>query len=184
MKKILFITTLSVAILTAGLKVPVAFKTNFKQKITNTNGKVITYRGKLKINSDGDLKWSYTSPTKKEICNNGQVITMVDHNLEQVTIHSLDETFNLAQILRNATPVKASASNATDYTNKLYRASYQGRNYTIGLDAKKHIDQIAYMDNMDNRVNIHFTHMKYLSKTYGSHAMTCKSPNGYDIVNQ
>jgi len=43
MKKILFITTLSVAILSAGLKVPVAFKTNFKQKITNSNGKVITY---------------------------------------------------------------------------------------------------------------------------------------------
>jgi len=184
MKKILFITTLSAALLSAGLKVPVAFKTNFKQKITNTNGKVITYSGTLKINSDGDLKWSYTSPTKKEICNNGLEITMVDHSLEQVTTHSLNESFNLAQILRNATPVKAGASNAADYTNKLYQASYQGKSYTIGLDSKKYIDQIAYIDNMENRVNIHFTQMKYLSTPYGSSAMRCKYPNGYDVVNQ
>jgi len=175
---------LSVLVSASNIKVPTAFKTNFKQKITNPNKKVIKYRGKLLLNSAGELKWSYTSPTKKEVCSSDQNFVVVDHDLEQVSFYTLDKSMNLPEILRSAKPQKAGGSNAVDYKNKLYVANYEGKNYTLGLDSKGQIDQIAYKDDMDNVVNIHFVDMKYLSKPYTQKQMECKYPSSYDMMNQ
>lgn len=168
----------------SSIEVPTAFKTSFRQKITNPDKKVIEYRGKLLLNSTGDLKWSYTSPTKKEVCSSNQNFVVVDHDLEQVSFYTLDKSLDLPEILRNARPQKAAGSNAADYTNKLYVANIDGKNYTIGLDSRGRIDQIAYKDDMDNIVNIHFENMKYLSKSYSGSKMECKYPSSYDTMSQ
>ena len=183
MRGIVLLGVVSTLVLNAGLKVPTAFESSFTQKITDENNKIIKYSGKLKVNSDENLKWNY-SATNNVVCSSPNRFVMVEPNAEQVQIFKLHDSLDLAGILRNAVPVKASskALKAFDYDDKLYQATYQDIHYFIGLDKNKHIDQIYYKDNFGNRVNFHFIGMRYLSKKHSAKVMECKYPSNYDVI--
>ena len=172
MKTVMSLLFVLSSFLAAEIKIPVSFSSNFTQKITSSKKKIIKYSGSILLNNGGALKWSYKKPTKKEVCGAGQEVIVVDHDLEQVFFHKLSKSLDLTQVLRGA----------SHYKGNLYVATYQDRQYTFSLDKKGRLDQIAFRDELDNVVNIHFQKMRYKKKPNSSKKMQCPYSQSYDII--
>ena len=187
MKLLLTLLTLAIA-LQAEIMLPNNFETNFKQSITNDQGKVIKYNGDVVFNkitesffaNDGAensysrslFKWNYTSPTKKEVCTDGVQLVVVDHDLEQVSNYMVDEGIDLESIVKVAQKI----------TNIDYKATYKETEYIITLDKNEQLHKIVYVDNLDNGVTIIFDNMNYNNTSFDVKKLECHAPQEYDII--
>jgi outer membrane lipoprotein carrier protein len=175
--------------LQAGIELPNNFETNFIQTITNEKGKVINYKGKVDFKQEKEklylddlnqtrefssklFKWSYKSPTKKEVCTDGMELLVIDHDLEQVSKYIIDEGLDLEEILKVAKRLTA-----TDY-----KAIYRDVEYLITIDSKHRLKKIFYVDSLDNRVKILFTNMVYNIKSFDDKVLECPIDPSYDII--
>ncbi len=186
MKLLISFLTLSM-LLFADIRLPQDFKTDFHQTITNDKGKVIKYDGNVFFKNSEQLftnmmgeentytrslfKWSYTSPTQKEVCTDGTQLIVVDHDLEQVSTYLINDGINLEEILKIANMISA----------KEYQATYKEIEYLISLDEKEQLKQIVYVDNLDNNVKIIFNNMNY-NTTVSENALECNAPQEYDVI--
>jgi len=173
--------------LNANIILPENFTTDFQQTITNDKGKVIKYEGQvlfknlhqLSITPEGKeeefsrslFKWSYTSPTQKEVCTDGIQLIVVDHDLEQVSNYLIDDGINLEEILKIANQISKTS----------YQATYKDIEYLITMDEKQQLQQIVYVDNLDNKVKIIFKNMNY-DNTVDENRLECQAPKEYDII--
>ncbi len=155
-----------------GLKMPIAFESQFVQEIVSPSKKKITYTGKVKYSKRSLLKWQYTSPTKKEVCTDGKELVIVDHDLEQISFYTINKGFNLPAVLESAQKQK----------NGSFTAVYQKKNYYINLNAKGELASIVYNDDLDNLVSIRFNSMKYVNAPFPNNTMKCILPQAYDII--
>jgi outer membrane lipoprotein carrier protein len=155
-----------------GITLPAGMEAQFFQKVTNPQKRVIQYSGKVLMDSGRRFKWSYTRPTRKEVCSDGQQVIVVDHDLEQVSFYRMEKGFDLGAVL----------ARARHYRDNLYTAKYQGRTYTLAVDGKGRIEQIAYRDDMDNVVNIHLKKIRSLSRPPAAKRMRCPYPKEYDVI--
>ncbi len=156
----------------AGIVLPAGMEAEFVQKVTNPRKKVIKYSGTLLMDDGRRFKWSYVEPTRKEVCSDGKRVIVVDHDLEQVSFYRMKKGFDLGAVL----------ARAKHYRENLYTAKYQGRTYTLAVDGKGHVEQVAYRDDMDNVVNIHLYNLKILPKAPSVSKMRCPYPKSYDII--
>jgi outer membrane lipoprotein-sorting protein len=172
MKTLLATILLIVSIYANEISIPNSFTANFKQLITNRHGKKIKYRGKVYFNAPDTLKWIYKSPTKKEVCSSKGKVVVIDHDLEQASYYTIDKSFNLVKVLKRAKKHKGN----------VYVTKYKGKYYTIVLNKRGQVNQIAYKDNLDNTVNLMFTHIKYRNKFLPKSKFICAKPASYDSV--
>ena len=172
MRLVAFIFILSIFTFAEGINIPDNFQANFTQIITNPKKKVIRYSGKVYFSERTKLKWEYTKPTKKEVCTNGSELLVVDHDLEQVSQYNISKGFNLSEILK-----KAKKHNET-----LYLANYSGKKYTIQVDKHHRLQAVAYFDDLDNKVQIAFSKIKYGKGKLSSKKMICNYPKAYDMI--
>jgi len=186
MKYYLSILALSTT-LWAEINFPLNFTSNFHQSITNDKGKVINYTGTVtfknleqvlahpsgqsKAYTRSLFKWSYQSPTLKEVCTDGIQLIVIDHDLEQVSHYTIDDGVNLKEIAKVAQ--KVSANN--------YKAVYKEIEYLITLNNEEALEQIVYVDNLDNKVKILFQNMQY-NTTVEEKALVCTPPQEYDLI--
>ena len=69
-----------------------SFQASFIQIVVNENGnEVQETRGQLKAKRPGLFYWETSSPHSQFIASDGQNVEVYDPDLEQVTVHSLDE---------------------------------------------------------------------------------------------
>ena len=185
--KLLLLLSMLVASLSAMIILPSTFITDFQQTITNDQGKVISYKGKVyfkdlveAIADDSGIeqsytrslfKWNYTSPSKKEVCTDGIQLTIIDHDLEQVANYLVDEGIDLKAILSVSKKISS-----TDY-----QASYKDVEYLITLDENNQLSKIVYVDNLDNRVKILFSNMNY-NRSVDANLLECIAPKEYDRI--
>ena len=155
----------------ATIELPENFQADFTQKITNTKAKVIEYSGKVSFSNEILFKWSYRQPTKKEVCTNGEELLVVDHDLEQVSSYRIAKGMDIAKILNKA---KLHSAN-------IYVAQYENKKYTIQLHQEM-LHSIAYYDDLENKVQIVFTHMKYGKGNLPEKTMKCNYPKDYDMI--
>ena len=170
--RLLSLLLLLSSMLFSSIALPENFRANFEQKITNTKGKVIKYEGKIFFSDKNIFKWSYLSPTKKEVCTDGVELLVVDHDLEQISAYYITEGLDIFKVLNKAKP----------HSKNIYVAVYEGKSYTIQLDAKGKLHSIAYYDQLDNKVQIIFTNMNYGKGKLPSKKMKCNYPNDYDMI--
>ena len=170
--KLLFLHLLLSAMIFANIELPENFQADFTQKITNTKGKVIHYSGKVRFSNEKLFKWSYTEPTKKEVCTNGLELLVVDHDLEQVSAYLIAKGIDIAKVLNKAKV----------YSKNIYVADYENKKYTIQVDSKQKLHSIAYFDDLDNKVQIVFKHMKYGKGNLPTQSMKCNYPKNYDMI--
>ncbi|WP_456392573.1 LolA-like outer membrane lipoprotein chaperone [Nitratifractor sp.] len=170
--KYLLILFAAIGLLMAEITVPPGMEASFIQKVTNPNKKVIRYSGSVIMDNGKRFKWSYRSPTRKEVCSDGKRVIVVDHDLEQVSFYRMDKGFDLGAVLKRA----------RHYKDNLYTARYQGRTYTLAVDGKGRIEQVAYRDDMDNVVNIRLQKLKILSRPPSAAKMRCPYPKSYDRI--
>jgi len=172
MRSLVVIFILSLGLCANTLSLPEHFKADFTQKITNTKNKVITYKGKVYFSNKLQSKWDYTVPTKKQVCIDGRELTVVDHDLEQVSQYAINKGFNFSKILKKA----------KHHKKNIYVAHYENKSYTIQVDAKQRLQSIAYFDELDNKVQIIFKKVKYGKGNLSKKTMTCKIPKAYDMI--
>ncbi len=172
MRILLLILTLGLYMYASPIVLPENFTANFTQKITNTKKKTINYNGKVRFSNKRLLKWSYLKPTKKEVCTNGRELTVVDHDLEQVSSYIIDKGFNFAKIVKKAKP----------HSKNIYVAKHENKSYTIQVDAKQRLHSIAYFDDLDNKVQIVFQKVKYGKGSLSKKSMVCGIPRDYDRI--
>ena len=159
-------------LLATEMKVPVGFTASFTQKITNPKNKIIKYSGKIYLDSEKGFKWIYKHPTKKEVCSDGKNFIIVDHDLQQVSFYKLNKALNIIEVLRKA----------KHHKDNLFVAYYQEKNYTFAIDKKGKISQIAYRDDLENIVNIHFQEMVYKDTHLSEVNLKCVYPDTYDLI--
>ncbi|HIP41226.1 MAG TPA: hypothetical protein EYG90_01775 [Campylobacterales bacterium] len=186
--KILFTLSTLVLILNASITLPKNFETDFNQTITNDKNRAIHYRGKVSfkqekyiiVNEAGDereigssfFKWNYTDPTKKEVCTDGIQLTVIDHDLEQVSKYLINEGIDLEKILNVAEQI----------STKDYKATYKEVEYLITLDEKGQLKKIVYVDTLDNRVKIIFEKMEYNIQPFDDNDVKCPAQADYDVI--
>ena len=163
---------LSGALFASGIALPEHFSGDFVQTVTNPKNKTITYKGSVAFSKENLLKWSYRSPTKKEVCTDGKEVLVVDHDLEQVSAYRIGKGFDLAEILKKAEP----------YKEHIYVTEYEGKRYTIQVDAKGRLQSVAYYDELDNKVQILFRKMRYGKGKLPASRMKCDYPETYDFI--
>jgi outer membrane lipoprotein carrier protein len=172
MKRILTGLLTAVALEASGIVLPAHFKASFQQTVTNPNKHAIHYAGEVLFSQKNHLKWSYTEPTKKEVCTDGKEVLVVDHDLEQVSAYRIGKGFDMATILRSA----------KEYRPQIFLAKYQGRTYTVKLDREGRLESIAYYDDLDNKVQILFSQMHYSDRKVAPESMQCDYPGSYDVI--
>lgn len=172
--KLVLLTFIMGSMLFAQIQVPENFQADFIQTITNPKKKVITYGGKVYFSNKNRLKWEYLSPTKKEVCSDGVEVLVVDHDLEQVSNYLINKGFDLAEVLKNATPHKEKKS--------VFIAKYENKEYTLQVDAKGQLARVAYYDELDNTVLIVFKRMKYGKGDLPLKDIRCDYPRDYDLI--
>ena len=156
----------------ADIQIPENFHADFTQMITSTKGKVITYSGEVYFADKKLFKWSYLKPTKKEVCTDGKELLVVDHDLEQVSVFYIEKGLDIVKIL----------GQAKHYKDHIYLAQFKDKQYTVQLNAKEELQSVAYFDNLDNKVQILFTQMKYTKGTISKKIIQCNYPVDYDVI--
>ncbi|CAA6804075.1 MAG: Outer-membrane lipoprotein carrier protein [uncultured Sulfurovum sp.] len=164
---LLFLSTLHAN----SIQLPQSFWAHFTQIITNTKGKVIEYSGTMLFTDESHLKWSYVEPTKKEVCTDGVMLVVVDHDLEQISSYNINTGFNFTKIVKKATL----------HAQNIYVAKHENKTYTIQLNEDK-LHSIAYYDDLENKVQIHFKEVQYGKDSLSEETMQCEAPKSYDMI--
>ena len=183
-----FTISILVISINAGIVLPNNFETDFKQTITNEKGKTINYSGDIKFKQEITVlfdengaereissklfKWSYKTPTQKEVCTDGVQLMVIDHDLEQISRYLIDDGLDLEEVLKVAKKIST-----TDYT-----ALYKDIEYIITVDKSDRLLKIFYTDTLDNRVKILFENMSYDIKKFNDSGLECEEPKDYDII--
>ncbi|WP_263833040.1 LolA-like outer membrane lipoprotein chaperone [Sulfurospirillum oryzae] len=151
------------------------FKTiqsDFIQKVTNDQNKTIVYEGIFYATNDKKALWIYEKPVSKKIYFNNTRVLIIEPELEQVIITTLENTPNIAQLLQDAKEVAP---------NK-YTTTYMGTTYTI-MASKESIDKVIYRDKLDNAVEIVFSNQSK-NLFLDDELFRAEIPRGYDIVRE
>jgi outer membrane lipoprotein carrier protein len=170
--RLLPLLLLASSLLFAEINLPENFQANFIQKITNPKKQVIRYSGKVRFSDEKRFKWSYSKPTKKEVCTDGFELMVVDHDLEQVSIYRITNGLDIAKILKKAKV----------HSKNVYVARYENKQYTIQVDSRQKLQSIAYFDDLDNKVQIVFKSMRYGKGNLPLKDMQCNFPRSYDMI--
>lgn len=171
--RFIFLLLLSIIFVSAeGIVLPENFTASFKQIVTNPKKKVLTYTGKIAFSDKTDLKWSYKNPALKEVCVSGHQMVLVDHDLEQVSYLVIEDSFDFLTVLKSA----------KKHHKNVYTSKYKEQVYTLKLNTKGQIESVAYYDNLDNKVQLVFTHLHYGKGSLSPKQMQCVVPSGYDEI--
>ncbi|ACZ12409.1 LolA-like outer membrane lipoprotein chaperone [Sulfurospirillum deleyianum] len=152
-----------------------SFKTiqsDFVQKVTNDQNKTIVYQGVFYATHDKKALWIYDKPVEKKIYFNETRVLIIEPELEQVIITTLENTPNIAQLLQEAKEISTNT-----YVTKFMETTYTILANTHG------IEKVLYKDKLDNSVEILFSNQStnlFLDDTL----FKADIPKGYDIIRE
>ncbi len=152
-----------------------AFKTlqsDFVQNVTNEQNKTISYSGSFYATQAKKALWVYLKPVAKKIYFNDKRVIIVEPELEQAIITTLENTPNIAMLIREAKEVGVNT----------YSTTFMGTTYTITASSKG-IDKVSYKDKLDNSVEILFSNQS-TNSFLDDVLFQADIPKGYDIINQ
>lgn len=164
---LLFALTLS---LCASPKEINSFNGKFIQTIIDDNGKKIIYSGELWASKPQNALWVYQKPIQKSVYINAQKITVIEPQIEQVTLRSLDDEIDFLQIIQKAKQL----------SEDKYIATVKGQTYTIAFKSDI-LNSISYTDGYDNRVSIVFVNPSQ-NKPIESGKFKPVIPADFDII--
>jgi len=148
----IFVTTALLAkLLSASLPVPDFISADFTQVVQSKDTKKqLYYSGKLYMKMPDEAKWDYFIPLKKTICLTDHKAWVVELELEQATLFRLKKSIPLMAILKSAEKID----------DENYRAEFEGVEYKIGVDSKRRIKSVSYLDEIGNRVTLRFQNVE------------------------
>ncbi len=164
----LFFTTLLNALETQQLE---SFSADFIQSITDEHNKTITYSGTVIAKRPDFARWHYTKPIDKELYMYYGVLTIIEPEMEQAVIKKVDESIDLFTIIENA----------KQRNNNYFEAHYENRKFLLTFTREHLLASIAYQDDLDNHVTIHFTNQQR-NIDVNETLFRATIPKEYDII--
>jgi len=147
-----------------------SFNSKFIQTIIDDSNKKIVYSGELWASKPQNALWVYQKPIQKSVYVNGSKITVIEPQIEQVTMRTLDDEIDFLQIIQKAKKVD----------EEKYSATVKGQTYTVQFKNTQ-LASIAYKDGYDNRVTIQFTN-PVQNKAIEANRYKPIIPEGFDII--
>lgn len=152
-----------------------AFKTlqsDFIQNVTNDQNKTISYSGLFYATQEKKALWIYHKPVAKKIYFNDKKVIIIEPELEQAIITTLENTPNIAMLIQEAKEV----------SKNTYVTSFMDTHYLI-IASSKGIEKVSYKDKLDNSVEILFSNQStniFLDDVL----FQADIPSGYDVIRQ
>jgi len=147
-----------------------SFNSKFIQTIIDESNKKIVYTGELWASKPQNALWVYQKPIQKSVYVNGSKITVIEPQIEQVTMRTLDDEIDFLQIIQKAKKVDEDK----------YSATVKGQTYTVQFKNTLLVS-ISYKDSYDNRVTIQFTN-PVQNKAIEANRYKPTIPEGFDIL--
>ncbi|MBP6497726.1 MAG: outer membrane lipoprotein chaperone LolA [Campylobacteraceae bacterium] len=170
MKQFLLILSLS-TLLFAKIEQFKTIQSDFTQKVTNDQNKTIVYTGTFYATADKKALWIYEKPISKKIYFSGTKVMIIEPELEQVIITTLENTPNITALLQEAKEVSAHK----------YVTKFMDVTYTI--EAHESIEKVTYRDKLDNKVELLFANQS-TNIFLDDELFVANIPKGYDIVRE
>jgi len=146
------------------------YEATFSQTIINNSQKEIHYSGKLYIQQPHKILWQYKDPIEKFVYINDDIVTIIEPELEQAIVSTLNEEINLLKLIKDAKKI-----DKTHYVSSLY-----GIDYHITIEDNK-LTNIKYTDDIDNTIIIDFSNIKQNEKI-DKKVFRLRIPSYYDII--
>ncbi|MBD3796329.1 MAG: outer-membrane lipoprotein carrier protein LolA [Campylobacterales bacterium] len=147
-----------------------SFQASFEQKITDDKNKEIVYKGTIEASQPRYALWNYKDPIKKSVYVLKNKVVMIEPDLEQAIIKTINSNFDFFSLLKSAKEIK----------KDLYTATFENIKYTIHTKDMT-IVSINYVDEFENKVTILFTDQK-VNKKIDLNIFNPYIPQDYDIV--
>lgn len=154
----------------ASLENITSFEADFTQSITDDKNKTLNYTGDIVALKPQNAKWSYIKPVKKTVYINDFEVTIVEPEIEQVIVKTLESNFDFFKMIANA---KKTGDNR-------YETIYKNTKFTI-IQNGSFIGSISYIDEFENRVNIIFKNQKQ-NQSVNKDIFTPRFPLHFDII--
>lgn len=168
------------------------YQADFIQILVNEGGdKVQESSGSLKAKRPGLFYWEQTPPLTQFIVSNGEKVTVYDPDLEQVTIHSLDD--------RIATTPALLLSGEVEHLEETYKVTRQasgGDQQVFVLEPKSQdslfvslqlrftngvLDEMRLNDSLSQLSILSFDNIR-LNETVPDSAFVLKYPDSVDVI--
>jgi outer membrane lipoprotein carrier protein len=149
-----------------------SFQARFHQTITNEQNSTIRYEGLVFAKNGNRALWKYEKPIVKSIYYLGELVVVIEPELEQAIVSHVDKKYDILEILKNAKKIG---------TNR-YEAKCCQNVYTIFTKDGK-IEKIAYKDKLENRVFIDFYEQK-INQNIDNKIFEYNIPFYYDVIKE
>ncbi|MDR1460893.1 MAG: LolA-like outer membrane lipoprotein chaperone [Campylobacteraceae bacterium] len=153
-----------------------SISSDFVQIITSSEGDSLKYEGNFQALNDGKdnfALWIYEKPIEKKIYFTNSRVVMIEPDLEQAVITSIEEMPDISSIL-------GKALNANKQTNKDVNVTVLNTTYNIYFE-KSVPTKISYMDNLDNKIDILLENTNLNINIYKL-TFQVEIPEGFDVV--
>ncbi|MDR1975669.1 MAG: LolA-like outer membrane lipoprotein chaperone [Campylobacteraceae bacterium] len=156
-----------------------AFKSissDFTQTIKSSENDTIKYSGSFQATSEGDNNfalWHYKTPIIKKIYFANNDVIILEPDLEQAVITTVDEIPDISHVLNEALK-------ANKLTNKEITVNIANVDYKISFQ-KNTPFKIAYTDALDNKIEI-LLRNTILNTNIDKRTFQAEIPTNYDIV--
>jgi outer membrane lipoprotein carrier protein len=151
------------------------FKTlssDFVQTITNEQNSTITYTGSFYATNRQTALWVYKTPISKRVYFVKNRVVIIEPELEQAIITTLQKSPNFAEIIKSAKEI----------SKDKYMAVFDDTNYYITLKNGE-ISNIDYKDKLENRVDIKLNNLEK-NIILDDAMFKLNIPKDYDILTQ
>jgi len=149
-----------------------SFEAAFEQVIRDDKGKELTYNGHIIATSPQYAIWKYSTPIKKTMFIQPNLITIVEPEIEQVIIKNIPSYFDFFTIIKHAKKI----------TEDKYETIIKNVKYTIQTD-KGLIKAVSYYDEFENFVKITFNE-QIQNKIISKIIFKPFYPKDYDVISE
>jgi outer membrane lipoprotein carrier protein len=155
-----------------------SISSDFTQIITSSEGDLLKYEGTFQALNDGSdnfALWIYKTPIEKKIYFTNNRVVMIEPDLEQAVITSVEEIPDMSSILN-----KALNTNGNKQTNKDVNVTILDVTYNIFFENNTPT-KISYTDKLDNKIDVLLKNTNLNINIYKL-TFQVEIPEGFDVV--
>lgn len=170
MFKLLFYFLIPLMVFANPLENIQTFQADFTQSIINNSGKEIRYSGQLYAKKPSSIFWHYSDPIEKKVYLIRSSVTIIENDLEQAILSTMDKEMNILNLLKNAQKIAPN----------LYITTLNHIDYSIFLRDNQ-LSKISYKDEIDNKVTVYFENIQQ-NKPLNETLFQFQIPEHFDII--
>lgn len=148
-----------------------SFEAKFTQIITSNSKNVIEYKGEVFIKKSGKILWKYKTPVVKNVYIDSNFAVVDEPELEQAILTQLESEIDIIKLLNSSKKVD----------NNTYSTDIDDVKYTIKTSKDDKIQEIKYIDKLENSVVIKFSDVVQNGQI-GDNIFKFEIPSYYDVI--